>query len=434
MLMTAGQAAAQTTMGIKDCMQYAVENSAKIAAEDERQSQYAIDRRDAWLNAFTPSVSASSSVSYSSGRIPDPETNMYSTLTTIQDSYQLYGEITLFDGFNAINRIKISKIAILSGKESRQAKEDDICLNTIQQYCSYTYYSQMSALAERQLQNASLALQKVRREYSLGSKSQQDVLEKEVFEANAENTFAEYNALKNKALMELKSAMFYPAADSLVVDTMVNANNAAPISDAQQTALSAVANNANTVIAKNNMEIRRIELNTARWQLLPRITMDANWYSYRTTYPDNKGASISFYDQMKMHEQKSVGVRISIPIYGRLGKFSNISRKKSDYRIASYEYDERCREIENAVYSTYDDAASAEKSLQAAQKAATLNQKYFEAAQLKFDLGTISYIDFNEVYNKYLESQAKYYNALYTYMIKNAVVEYYRGTPYLEQF
>ncbi len=434
MLMTAGQTSAQTTMGLRECMQYAVENSTKIAVEDERQSQYAINRRDAWLNAFTPSVSASSSVSYSSGRIPDPETNMYSTLKTIQDSYQLYGEITLFDGFNAINRIKISKIALLSGKESRQAKQDDICLNTIQQYCSYTYYSQMSALAERQLANATLALQKARREYELGSKSQQDVLEKEVFEANAENTFAEYNALKNKALMELKSVMFFPAADELVVDTVINANNAAPISDAQQTALSAVANNSNTVIAKNNMEIRRIELNTARWQLLPRITMDANWYTYHSMYPDNKGAAAPFHDQLEMHEQKSIGVNISIPIYGRLGKFSNLSRKKSDYRIASYEYDERCREIENAVYSAYDDAASAEKSLQAAQKAAALNQKYYEAAQLKFDLGTISYIDFNEVYNKYLESQAKYYNALYAYMIKNAVVEYYNGRPYIEQF
>ena len=93
MLMTAGQTSAQTTMGLRECMQYAVENSTKIAVEDERQSQYAINRRDARLNAFTPSVSASSSVSYSSGRIPDPETNMYSTLKTIQDSYQLYGEI-----------------------------------------------------------------------------------------------------------------------------------------------------------------------------------------------------------------------------------------------------------------------------------------------------------------------------------------------------
>ena len=49
-------------------------------------------------------------------------------------------------------------------------------------------------------------------------------------------------------------------------------------------------------------------------------------------------------------------------------------------------------------------------------------------------MGVISYIDFNETFNKYLESQAKYYNALFNYRLKNAVVEYYKGKPYVEQF
>lgn len=433
-MIAAVQGAAQTTMGIHECLQYAVENSAKIAAEDERLSQKSTDRRDAWLNAFTPSVTASSSISYSSGRIPDPETNMYSTLKTIQDGYQIYGSITLFDGFNAVNRIKISKIALLSGKESRQAKEDDICLNTIQQYCNLAYYTRMAALSEQQLQNASLSLQKTRREYELGGKSQQDVLEKEVFEANAQSTFAEYNALKNKALMDLKSVMFYPAADILDIDTAINAQIPAPSADPQQTAQIAVANNYNAVLAKNNLEVRRLELNTARWSFLPTLSLDARWYTYHTTYPDHKGAAAPFHEQFKYNGQKSIGISLSIPLYNRLQKFSNLSRKKSDYKIAAYEYDETCRAVENAVYAAYDDANSAEKSLQAAQKSAVLNQKYYEAAQKKFDLGTISYIDFNEVYNKYLESQAKYYNALYSYMIKTAVVEYYKGTPYIEQF
>ena len=149
---------------------------------------------------------------------------------------------------------------------------------------------------------------------------------------------------------------------------------------------------------------------------------------------DHKGAAAPFHEQFKYNGQKSIGVSLSIPLYNHLQKFSNLSRKKTDYKIAAYEYDETCRAVENAVYAAYDDANSAEKSLQAAQKSAVLNQKYYEAAQKKFDLGTISYIDFNEVYNKYLESQAKYYNALYSYMIKTAVVEYYKGTPYIEQF
>ena len=56
----------------------------------------------------------------------------------------------------------------------------------------------MSELAERQLQNAERLLQKARRGYELGSNSQQDVLDKEVFEAQAEFKVADYTAMKNK--------------------------------------------------------------------------------------------------------------------------------------------------------------------------------------------------------------------------------------------
>lgn len=432
-LLTA-KAMAQTTMGLHDCMQFAVEHSTQIAAEDERLSENSIDRRDAWLNALSPSVNASASVTASSGRIPDPETNMYTTLKTIQDSYGIKGEITLFNGFEAVNQIKISKISLLSGKESRKAKQEEICLSTIQHYYNYTYYSKMSELAERQLQNAKRLLQKARRGYELGSNSQQDVLDKEVFEAQAEFKVADYNAMKNKALMDLKSVMFYPAAESLTVDTVIKTANEMQLTDVEQTAQTAIETNSATVAAKNAMEIKHLEFKTSRWQYAPYIGLEAGWNTYHTVYPDNKGMAAPFNDQFKNNAHKYIGVGLSIPLYNRFNKFSNHSRKKSEYKIASYEFEEKRREIENAVYSAYDDAVSAEKSLNAAQKSAELNKRYLEAAQKKFELGTISYIEFNETYNNYLEAQAQYYNALYSYIIKNAVVDYYRGKSYLEQF
>ena len=433
-VLAAMQTTAQNPMNLKDCLQYAVENSTSIAIEDERIKEYSIERRDAWLNAISPSVTGSASVAASSGRLTDPETNVYTTLKTIQDSYQIHGEITLFNGFNAVNRIKIAKIALLTGKESRKAKEDEICLSTIQQYFNYTYYSKMSSLAQLQLSNAALSLQKVKREYELGNKSQQDVLEKEVFEAQAQYTFAEYNAQQNKALMELKKVMFYPADQNLVVDTLIENNFFAEISDVDATAQNAVETNFATINAKNNMDIRQLELKTARWQMIPSIGIEAGWNTYHTYYPENKEMGGPFNDQIKNHAKKYVGAGISIPLYNRFSKFSNQSHKKAEYQIASFEYEERRREIENAVYAAYDDAISAGKSLEAAKKSAELNQKYFEAAQKKFDLGTISYIDYNDVFNNYLESQAKYYNAIFDYRIKNAVIDYYRGKSYLEQF
>ena len=228
--------------------------------------------------------------------------------------------------------------------------------------------------------------------------------------------------------------MFYPADQNLAIDTVINADYIAEPSDVAATAQTAVETNSATVSAKNTLEIRQLELKTARWQMLPSIGIEAGWSTYHSYYPDNSGMSASFRDDFKNNAKKYIGIGVNIPLYNRLSRVSNISRKKAEYKIASYEYDEKQREIENAVYAAYDDALSAEKSLLAAKKSAELNQKFFDAAQRKFELGTISYIDYNEVYNNYLESQAKYYNALFDYRIKNAVVDYYRGKAYLEQF
>ena len=434
LIIAAATAQAQQTMNLHDCLQYAMENSTKIAAANEEVNITKIDSRDGWLKAFTPSVNAYAQAQWSSGKTNDPETNMYKELKMFQEYFQVSGNMVLFDGFSAVNQIKINKIASLTGKEKRQITTDNVCLETVKAYYNYTYYSKMSAIAEKELQNASLSLQKARREFELGNKSNQDVLEKEVFEAQAQYTFADYNAQKNNALMTLKAAMFFPAEDNLLIDTTINqAVETEQLDDIAQTATFAVDNNSNIVLAKNSMDIKHIELKTARWQFLPHVEMTAGWNTTYAVLLDNRNFYPPFSDQFKNNAGKYIGINASIPIYNRLGKFSNLSRKKSNYKIASYEYEERRREIENAVYSAYDDASSAEISLTAAQKAAELNQKYYLAAQRKFEMGVISYIDFNETFNKYLESQAKYYNALFNYRLKNAVVEYYKGKPYVEQ-
>ncbi|MBO7597607.1 MAG: TolC family protein [Bacteroidales bacterium] len=435
LIIAAATAQAQQTMNLHDCLQYAMENSTKIAAANEEVNITKIDSRDGWLKAFTPSVNAYAQAQWSSGKTNDPETNMYKELKMFQEYFQVSGNMVLFDGFSAVNQIKINKIASLTGKEKCQITSDNVCLETVKAYYNYTYYSKMSAIAEKELQNASLSLQKARREYELGNKSNQDVLEKEVFEAQAQYTFADYNAQKNNALMTLKAAMFFPAEDNLLIDTTINqAVETEQLDDIAQTATFAVDHNSNIVLAKNSMDIKHIELKTARWQFLPHVEMTAGWNTTYAVLLDNRNFYPPFSDQFKNNAGKYIGINASIPIYNRLGKFSNLSRKKSNYKIASYEYEERRREIENAVYSAYDDASSAEISLTAAQKAAELNQKYYLAAQRKFEMGVISYIDFNETFNKYLESQAKYYNALFNYRLKNAVVEYYKGKPYVEQF
>lgn len=435
LILTATQTKAQALMGVKDCMQYAVENSKKIAAENENLYKAELTKRDALLYAFTPSITASASAYYTNGRTPNPETNMYTELKMIQDQYRVNGSITLFNGFEAVNNIKMAKLAVMSGKESAQIKTDEICLSTMQAFFNYTYYAKMCNVAEKQLETASESLRKAEREYQLGDKSYQNVLEHEAFKAEAEYTLAEYTANRNAAMMLLKKMMFYPVEDELQIDTSATVFEAAPqLSDAAATAQFAKENNSESIISKNDMQIKLLNMKTALWQLLPRVDLSAGWSSSHSTLVDDKNIYPPFKDQIKNNASRYIGVDVNIPIFNHLGKFSEIKRRKADYRIASYEYDDKQREIENEVYAAYDEATSSMKTMLAAQKSAALYQVYYNAAKTQYELGTISYIDFNTAYNKLLENEAKFLNAMFAYRIKNAVVEYYRGKSYIEQF
>lgn len=434
LLLTAQQVWAQEVMTLKQCVEYAVQNSANVQVSQEQNKQQSTYKRDAWLNAFTPRVSATAQIQFSTGRQADLETNMWKDQKTENDNYSLNAEITLFDGFNNLNNIKRAKNLQLSSEESLKEKKEEISLNTIQYFYNLLYYTKMTDIAQKQMTDAENSLTKVRREFELGTKSARDVLDKESAQAEAELTYTKYNAQKSNALLQLKTAMFYPQDQNLAINTTINENiDLYTQSDVAQTASYAAENNSQSLIKKYNMENRLKELNTERWRFLPSINAFAGWNTTHGVDLDNRDAAPSFSEQFKNRAGKWVGISARIDLYNRLGKFSRVSRAKSEYKIATYEYEIKQREIEDEVYGAYNELEQQAKQLEASRKAAELNQKYFDLAQKRFELGLVNYIEYDQAYNKYLESQANYYNALFNYRIKAAVVNYYKGESFSQQ-
>ena len=434
LLLSAQQVWAQESMTLKQCVEYALENSASAHITEENLSQTKTYKRDAWLGALTPHVYASTTLQISTGRQIDFETNMYKDFRSLQNSYSINGEIYLFNGLEGVNKIKMAKNNNLSQQEGLKAKQDEIALNTTQYYYNYLYYTKLSDIAKKQADDAENTLQKTRREYELGSKSAQDVLEKESAQAEAQLTYVKYNAAKKKALLQLKSAMYYPQDDTLIIDTTITESvNLISASDVEQTAAYAAENNSASLMKRYEMQNKIKDLHTQRWKFIPTIRAFAGWNTGYVVDLDNRSTAMSFHDQTKLNAGKWIGISASIDLYNRLGKFSSVSRAKSNYKIATYEYEIKQREIEDQVYGAYDEAQQAEKQLEASRKAAELNQKYFDLAKRRFELGLVNYIEYDQAYNKYLESQANYYHALFDYKIKSAIIKYYKGESYINQ-
>ena len=102
-------------MTLKDCMEYAISNSTKVRIQQASNGDARLARRDAIFDAFTPEISGSSSAYYNFGRAVDPKTNTYVTTTSFHNSYGVSAGIALFNGFKAVNNMKISKTSIALG-------------------------------------------------------------------------------------------------------------------------------------------------------------------------------------------------------------------------------------------------------------------------------------------------------------------------------
>ena len=102
-------------MTLKDCMEYAISNSTKVRIQQASNGDARLARRDAIFDAFTPEISGSSSAYYNFGRAVDPKTNTYVTTTSFHNSYGVSAGIALFNGFKAVNNLRISKTSIALG-------------------------------------------------------------------------------------------------------------------------------------------------------------------------------------------------------------------------------------------------------------------------------------------------------------------------------
>ena len=102
-----------------------------------------------------------------------------SNSTSFNNGYSLSGGIMLFNGFQAINNLKISKTMMEMGLSKDQQVKDGICLTTMEAFYNAVYYAEMVKTMQIQVEAAEKSLALAQKEESLGQKGHADVVQME---------------------------------------------------------------------------------------------------------------------------------------------------------------------------------------------------------------------------------------------------------------
>jgi len=429
-LLLVGASVRGQVMSLHDCMEYAISNSTKIRIRQAAIDDARIARRDAALALFTPTISANTYAYYNFGRSIDPQTNTYFKTTSFHNSYGVSASYTLFDGFQAVNNYKISKTGLLIANSEERQAEADICLAVMEAYYNVVYYQRLTEVYRQQLAAAEQALAKARRQEELGQKGHADVIQMEADLADRQYDLIHSENLFRDKRMTLADLMFWPPEDELVVDTVMPSWQPESLQAAAVVDF-ALENHPNVQIASMQQLNAQRELSTAKWQLLPTLGLYAGWNTSYYSYVGKETAP--FPDQFRNNGGEYVELSLSIPIWGRLGKWSKITRKRNALNVATATYNQKRREVESEVRRAIQDRDGSATAYRQAQHKAEVQAEAYSLNLKKLEQGLISPLEFQAANNNYLRARADEMNSLFRLLICQAVVRYYAGTAYVEQ-
>ena len=427
------QAQLARKMTLHDCMEYAISNSTKMRIQQAETGDAQIARRNAVLRAFTPSVSGNTYAYYNFGRSIDPETNTYVTETSFHNGYSVGAGIDLFNGFSAVNNLKISKTSLAIGQTKEKQVEADICLAVMEAYYNVVYYKRLVDIYEAQAVTAESSLARLRKQEEIGQKSHADVVQAEADLADRQYEVINTRNMYNDQLMNLTDLMFWPVDQELVIDTesiipsLDGDINAADVLDF------ALANNPAVKIAGWQADNAKRELATARWQLLPRLSLNTGWSTSYFNYPGQDLNLDPYRDQLRNHQGEYIQFSMSIPIYDRLQGHDNVARKRNAFKRMTAQYDQKRRDVASEVRRAVQDCDGAATAYKQALKKARVQEEAYQLNAKKMEQGLISSIEYQTATNNFLKAQADEMNSLLKYLIKQAVVRYYNGVEYINQ-
>lgn len=448
-------------MSLKDCMEYAVENAAQVQTQRTKVGDARLDRRDAILTAFTPSIEASTYGYYRWGRSIDPETNTYVTTTSLNNGWSVSAGITLFDGFSALNNIKIAKTSLSMGLTRERQEEDKVCLATMEAYFNVLYYTELVNILAEQVENAQSSLTLASRQEELGVKGHADVVQMVADLADREYELVSARNSLTDAKITLEDVMLWPVGEELVVDTALGSLDAVtsgvsefsdnPVLDGDAISpgnddgtsgkvpvddiiLRARASMPSVLVAKGNLDNAKYALRTAKWQFLPTLGLYGGWSTSYYTYPGQAGYTPTpYWSQFSNNGGEYLQLSLNIPIYDRLSKFTKLSKRSNEYRRAEIEYNKSLRDVESEVRRAVSDRDGAESALLQAERRADAQEEAYRLNYRKFEQGLISSIEYNTASSNYLKARAERLNALLKWQLKRRVVDYYNGVRYIDQ-
>ncbi len=417
--------AQQKKWTLQECVEYALENNISIKQSELDIDNAELNKTDA-IGNLIPSLNGSVQYSRNTGASINPVTNQFENEVFSSYTGGINSSLTLFDGLRNIRQLQRSKLTILASQYQMEQMENDIALMVANAYLDVLLNK--ANLQSLQTQNQ-LTLEQLERTQELvdaGTLPQGDILEirannaqdqQQIVQAKNNIQIALINLAQLLLIKDYENFNIVDEGYEIISTSLAEKPVGEIINKAQET-------RPEVKIAEKSVELAEKDLQIARGSYYPTLSA---FFNYNTRYSDNDVFDRDFMKQIYQNDGTSYGLRLNIPILNGLSSRTNVKRNKINLQRTEYQLEQAKLDLESNVYQAYVDAKGSAEAYEAALQALTSQEKAFEYATERFEVGLTNSFDYSQSKQRYDNAKINVNQAKYDYIFKLKVLELYFG-------
>jgi len=445
---------------LREIIDYAIAHNLTV-----KRSEYAVENGE--VNslqakaALLPTVNASASYGYNWGRTIDPGSNSFTENRVKSVNMNASSSLLLWNGFRLFYNVKQTDTELEALSEDLIKSRNDVILSVITLYINVVFNKELYNVARLQLRSTEEQLLRTRKLAEAGSVPQANVLNLEAqFATNELNLIQRENAV-NLTLLQLKQALQLPASTPMDVELPQIDLNASDVVNKTPEEIYDIATGTMPEIkaARLRRKSALYALRSTQGNFYPRLSMSG---SLSTVYSDQRlqfspdgttseqvigyvqgsptsvvvipSANGSYFvpgygDQFQNNLGKSLGFSLQVPIFNGLSTRSAVQRAKISRNLAEISLTENENRLRQTVETAYNDAISAIKTYNSAQKQVSARDEAYRMTKIRLDNGAVNYVEYQVAENDLYQAQSDLLRAKYDFIFRKKVLDFYQGLP-----
>ncbi len=412
-------------------------------------------------NNLLPTLNATASQNFNSGRSVDPYTYQYVNTNISSNSFALNGGLLLFNGLQQRNTVRQSRLNVQSSEYSAQEIKNTVVLTVLNAYLQILFANEQADLAREQVRTSIRQKDQTISLVRAGKKTETDLLKLQSQLGSDSLKLIQAQNQVRMAKVNLMQTMNIPVTESI---------------DFEQVAIDQVLleydNRSSEEIFAKSMEIRpeiknaslrresaEVGLLLYKGAYMPRLFLSAGvstgYSSARrlTTYSSSNeivtvgylqgnpsqvvvseqnimrpaSSEYPFFDQVYDNINKFVGVNLSIPILNYRQAKNNVLRQKITIRNTELEEDAVRISLRKEIEQAYTDMINAKANFEASQKQLEYAERSYKNINDKYGIGVSTAIDLQLEFNNYVQARSNLLQAKYQYVFNLKVLDLYQG-------